>query len=130
MDVNRRKKKKSKRYSESFKREVIEYYLSHRCSKQHVWNKFVDDREEKGSILKWMRQLDYVGLKRKKTKWSRTMDEEDSLKDDAAKQSDREKKLKSELKEARLEIIAYKKMIAQIEKEYKIPFSKKSDTKS
>jgi len=41
-----------------------------------------------------------------------------------------EKQIKAELKEAQLQIIAYKKMIAQIEKESKISFSKKSETKS
>jgi len=129
MGVNQRKGKSSRSYSESFKRGVIEYYLSHDKSKQYVWNKFVNDREEKGSILKWMRQLDYV-VEGKNTKWSRTMDKEDFLEEDTLKQSAVEKQLKAELKEARLQIIAYKKMIAQIEKEYKIPFSKKSDTKS
>ena len=129
MGVNQRRRKSSRSYSDSFKRGVIEYYLSHDKSKQYVWNKFVNDREEKGSILKWMRQLDYV-VEGKNTKWSRTMDKEDFLEEDTIKQSALEKQLKAELKEARLQIIAYKKMIAQIEKEYKIPFSKKSDTKS
>jgi len=129
MGVNQRRRKSSRSYSDSFKRGVIEYYLSHDKSKQYVWNKFVNDREEKGSILKWMRQLDYV-VESKNTKWSRTMDKEDFLEEDTIKQSALEKQLKAELKEARLQIIAYKKMIAQIEKEYKIPFSKKSDTKS
>ena len=127
MGVNQIKKKKVRVYSETFKRGVVEYYLSHDYCKQYVWNKFVNSNQEKGSLLKWMRQLGYAETNSIRINPSNYMEKETTNKTHQSKEL---KRLKAELKDARLQIIAYKKMIDIIEKDYKVPFSKKSDTKS
>ena len=46
-------------FNESERRAIIEEYLSSNLSKVEIWRKYTGYQEEHGSLLKWMRKLDY-----------------------------------------------------------------------
>jgi len=103
-------------YCTSFKKEVVDYYLTNTYTKQYVWEKFTGAKEEKGTILKWMRQLDYIEVEKKKPRYNKFM-------------KNKIKELEARLKEAELKAKAYRQMISIAEKQFNIEIEKKLDTK-
>ena len=41
---------------------IIEEYLQTGCKKRDIWEKYTGQSEEKGNLLKWMRQLGYEDI--------------------------------------------------------------------
>ena len=117
-------------YTRSFKKKVIEEYLSTGCSKMFLIRKY--QIRFKSAIQTWMRVLGYsdpcrplqnitfgeiiiTPLAKKKLTGG-----------DAEK---RIRELERQLEDEKLRSEAYARIIAKAEKEYKIPITKKSDTK-
>ncbi len=111
-------------YCTSFKKEVVDYYLANTYTKQYVWEKFTGAKEEKGTILKWMRQLDYIEVEKKKPRYNKFMKNKS-----ASLESDKIKELEERLEEAELKAKAYRQMISIAEKQFNIEIEKKLDTK-
>jgi len=117
-------KQNTRSYSEAFKRQVIEYYLSHDCTKQEVWKRFTGHHEEHGTLLRWMRKLGYT-TEEKLSKYMKG--EKDELKN--LVEEERIRILEQRLRDAELKAIAYSKMIDLAEEKFKISIRKKFDTK-
>ena len=120
-------------FTETLKRQVIDYYLLHGCTKKEVWEKFIGKDEERGRILRWMRQLGYAKAEVKRVSYlkvmSRKADKESSDLKDRASENELIKKLRKELEEEKLKALAYSKMIDLAEREFNISIRKKYDTK-
>jgi len=122
-------------YNEPFKRELIEYYLSHSYTKRDVWKKFTGYEREHGQIIVWMRKLGYVDDKplNRSRFTSRNiegiMKEKDVSRLNNSNIDKRIDDLKNQLKEAELKAIAYSKMIDIAEEQFKIVIRKKLNTK-
>lgn len=58
--------KSPKYFSESEKRHVIEEYLHSDMSKQRIWEKYIGQPEEHGSLLRCIRQLGYIDFSTEK----------------------------------------------------------------
>ena len=135
MSVKSSLKKAPNYYSESFKRELIEYYLSNPYTKRDVWRKFTGYDREHGQIIVWMRKLGYVDeefINRSKftsSNLENIMKEKDVNRLNNSNNDKRINELKSQLEEAELKAIAYSKMIDIAEEKFKIAIRKKLNTK-
>ncbi len=121
-----------RKFTEVLKRQVIDYYLLHGCSKREVWEMFIGQDEERGRILRWMRQLKYVTTQTDASSYLEIMDNEfnrdiSDIKDEDY--NERIKELTKQLEEAKLKTLAYSKMIEIAEQEFKISIRKKFNTK-
>lgn len=122
-------------YSESFKRELIEYYLSNSYTKRDVWEKFTGYEREHGQIIVWMRKLGYVdnkplnGSRFTSRNSKKIMKEKDVNRLNDSNNDKQIENLKSRLEEAELKAIAYSKMIDIAEEKFKIAIRKKLNTK-
>ena len=56
----RSKQRPSVYFSVKQKHKIIKAYLEGNKSKAAIWEEFTGEREEKGKLLKWMRQLGYI----------------------------------------------------------------------
>lgn len=124
MNQKKEVKQLTRSYSETFKRQVIEYYLSNEYTKQEVWKKFTGHYEEHGTLLRWMRKLGYTSNKKQQKFMEGEKDELENL-----VEQERIRVLEQRLREAELKAIAYSKMIDIAEKEFKISIRKKFNTK-
>lgn len=123
--MNKKDVKHSTRsYTETFKRQVIEYYLANEYTKQEVWKKFTGQYEEHGTLLRWMRKLGYT-TNQKLSKYMKG--KKDELKN--LVEEERIKVLEQRLRDAELKAIAYSKMIDLAEEKFKISIRKKFDAK-
>ena len=122
-------------YSESFKRELIEYYLSHSYTKRDVWEKFTGYEREHGQIIVWMRKLGYVDKKPLNRSRFTSKNIENIMKEKdvnrliISNNDKRIEELKNRLEETELKAIAYSKMIDIAEEKFKIVIRKKLNTK-
>ncbi|MFT6807181.1 MAG: transposase [Saprospiraceae bacterium] len=127
------KRKKSRHFTEMFKRQVIDYYLLHRCPKIEVWKKYIGEEEEHGRILRWMRQLGYVDTEVRRVSYLNVMsqktDHESSELKGNLHENELVKQLRKQLEEEKLKAIAYSKMIDIAEEEFNISIRKKCNTK-
>lgn len=118
-------------FTETLKRQVIEYYLSNYVTKTEVWEKFIGKDEERGRILRWMRQLGYAEEKIKRRPYLKVMNKDQKNSGSKDTVSDRQlvEELRGQLEEEKLKAIAYSKMIDIAEKEFNISIRKKLNTK-
>lgn len=118
-------------FTETLKRQVIEYYQSNYCTKTEVWEKFIGKDEERGRILRWMRQLGYPEGNIIHRPYLNVMNKDQKKSGSKDKVSDKQlvEELRKQLEEEKLKAIAYSKMIDIAEKEFKISIRKKSNTK-
>ena len=127
------RRRKSRHFTETFKREVIDYYLSHYDSKKEVWKKFIGEDVERGRITRWMCQLGYVKAEVKQVAYLNVMghktDQNNSEPKGKLHENELVKELRKQLEEERLKTIAYSKMIDIAEEEFKISIRKKYNTK-
>ena len=140
---------KSPKYFSELEREyIIQEYLSTRCTKREIWEKYTGQKVEHGGLLRWMRALGYV--KQVKVGQTSFVQSDTSL----FKKSDQMQKdkltthqesttqeltpvelqnkiarLERELELAKMRAFTYSTMIDVAEKEFNIPIRKKSDTK-
>lgn len=124
MEQKNKRKKLTSSYSETFKRQVIEYYLANDYTKREVWKKFTGQYEEHGTLLRWMRKLGYTSKEKLQKFMKGEKDELENL-----VEQERIIVLEQRLKEAELKAIAYSKMIDIAEKKFQISIRKKFDTK-
>lgn len=127
-------RRRSRQYTETEKREVIDYFLSHDYTKSFVWKKFIGDSSDHGQILRWMRQLDYDESLARKIYYIGEMsnvnkNNDTPIKSECLDESSRIEELKKQLSEAELRAEAYLKMVEIAELEFKISIRKKYNTK-
>jgi transposase len=126
--------KKPGEYIESEKRVIIEKYLSSESTKREIWEKYTGQKEEKGSLLRWMRQLGYAD---KKSNFAEKVQEEQKMAEETLdvnfeklQLERRIKELEQRLETAELQRIAYQMMVEMAEKEFNISIKKKYHTQS
>ena len=122
------KNKYSIRYSRAFKLRVCEAYLQSSLTKREIWKKFTGNKEEHGSLLKWLRELGYEKYDQKpifaiemKNKEAAT----EPFSEDTIALQQKIKLLERQLEEEKLKSLAYSTMIDIAEKELKISIRKK-----
>lgn len=112
---------------------IIEEYLHTGCQKREIWKKYTGRPEEKGSLLRWMRQLGYdIPPKWRKLGTSLNIDMAKNFKNQSFSEQDlikRVKELEKALIESELRATALDTMIEVAESELKISIRKKSSTK-
>src|SRR5687768_3776932 len=59
--MTKRKRSKLRSIRKSQRREIIEEYLRGEETKAAVWKRHTGEEKEKGKLLRWMRQLGYLG---------------------------------------------------------------------
>jgi len=127
------KQRPSKFFSVKQKHEIIKAYLEGSKSKQQVWQEFTGDEEEKGQIIKYMRQLGYLEAKVKKKPATFYMKDKTASKPVPLPPKDEKDaeidKLKKELQDCHIREQYYLTMIEIAENELKISIRKKSCTK-
>lgn len=120
MKGKKRPRRPSKGYSEVFKRKVCEEYLNTSCTKVYLLRKY--NIKFRSAVQYWLRELGYLNDKRIKLASKR---EQQSY---SWKQKELHE-LALELEQAKLEALAYRKMIEIAEQKFNLPIQKKSDTK-
>jgi hypothetical protein len=129
-------------FTESEKHQIIQEYITTKCTKQSIWEKYTGYKEEHGSLLRWMQQLGYddqintrrLNFASKQVVMSK---KKKSLKSDGAENESFEnlqlkkriKELEEQLKDAEMKAIAFSTMVDIAEREFKIPIRKKLNTK-
>jgi len=136
--LKKRIKEKTFCFSDDEKRVVIEDYLQSGATKQSIWEKYIGYGEEKGNILRWMRQLGYLpDPKQKSTTFAFQKYSMNKPKDahdtftflEYTKLQKRIVELEQQLLESELQAITYQTMIEVAERELNISIKKKSYTK-
>lgn len=59
MNMRRQNTLRRLRFTEDEKRSIIEEWLNSNCTKRAIWEKYTGQKEEKGNLLRWMRELGY-----------------------------------------------------------------------
>lgn len=122
----------SQKFDESFKRTVIEEYLSTGCSKMSLLRKY--NIYFKSAIQTWMRKLGYTdGVKPQKATFvpintiSLATNSSDKVNNDDLQK--KVKELERQLQDEKLRSEAYIRIIEKAEKELNIPIRKKPNTR-
>jgi transposase len=133
--------KSSRYYTDPERHQIIHEYLSTRITKQQIWYKYTGELTERGRLLRWMRNLGYVGnikqrvnivensegMAKKKTPEKPSIDQDESF--EMLQLKKRISDLERQLKDAELKAIAFSTMVDIAEQEFKIPIRKKFNTK-
>ena len=125
------------RFSEAEKRKIVEDYLRSGLPKREIWEKYTGRKREHGKIVSWMRQYGYApSCKEKsitfasKTGLVKKEEKKQSLSDSEILQLQKyQAELERQLRESRMESIAWQIMIEIAEKEFDISIKKKFNTK-
>ena len=119
------------RWTIEFKEKVCEAYLKSNRTKVSIWRKYTGQRNEHGTITRWLRELGYVkpvnGRKLEVMKNHNKPSEEDL--DKMRLLEKRLSELEEKVKEAEMKALAYSTMIDIAEETFKIPIRKKFDSK-
>jgi transposase len=134
---------KSRRcFTDTEKHQVIRQFLSSGLSKREIWQKYTGGADERGHLLRWMRELGYdvdtskrmpnivhnlTVMPRKQKVDKTTGDQTDSF--ESLQLKKRIAELEKQLKDAELKAIAFSTMVDIAEKEFNIPIRKKLNTK-
>jgi transposase len=119
-------------FDDTFKRKVIEEYLSTGCTKMELQRKY--DIRFKSAISTWMQRMGYAenykaaSLKFSSTKRTLLPDRIKKIKE-ARELQKRIEDLEGQLEDEKLRADAYIRIIEKAEKELKIPIRKKPNTK-
>lgn len=128
-------------FTDDERHQIIREYLSVGCTKQEIWQKYTGQTDERGRLLRWMRELGYdTKIKGRKIIIVSKLDTEPMAKrEDDIDPEDKSfetiqlrkriAQLEQQLKDAELKAIAFSTMVDIAEKEYKIPIRKKFSTK-
>jgi len=119
-------------YCESFRRKIIEEYLSSNVSKMSLLRKY--DIKMKSGIQRWMKLYGYEEKQPAVLTFTSTSSYALIRKMNTGKASKKEleekiRELERQLQDEKLRSEAYVRMIEKAEKELKIPIRKKSNTK-
>ena len=133
-------KKPSKYFADSEKHQIIQELLSLGCTKREIWEKYTGQEEERGQLLRWMRQLGYdTSVKTRRPNFAatnhalmakKTVPVEKTIDDfETLQLKKRIAELENQLKDAEMKAIAFSTMVDIAEKEFNIPIRKKFNTK-
>ena len=117
-------------FDESFKRMVIEEYLSTKCSKMELLKKY--NIHFKSAIQTWMRKLGYEDIPRfQSVKFDGNLPFTVAMpKNENVRELQRRiQELEQQLQDEKLRSEAYSRIIEKAEKELKLPIRKKPATK-
>ena len=118
-------------FDESFKRMVIEEYLSTKCNKLDLLRKY--NIHFKSAIQTWMKRLGYEDVHRsQKVKFDKTLPLTIPMLSKNENTHELEKKiheLEQQLQDEKLRSEAYSRIIDKAEKELKVSIKKKLNTK-
>jgi len=124
--------KSVKDYSISERKMIIEDYLSSGKTKREIWEKYTGQKEEHGSLLRWMRQLGYEPSNSVSSSRFVSVLETERVMGRSFETIQLEKRiaeLEKELKDCKMRSIAYSTMVDIAEKEFNISIRKKYNTK-
>lgn len=125
-------------FSDEEKHFIIKDFLSSKCTKREIWEKYTGQEEEHGQLLRWIRKFGYdTGIKTRRPNFaSKSIDMKKNITQDKATESfenlqlkKRIEELEKQLKDAELRAIAFSTMVDVAEKEFNIPVRKKFNTK-
>lgn len=112
---------------------IVEEYQRTGCTKQFIWEKYTGQPEEKGHLLRWIRQIGYeIPPKWSKLAYQNSSSMSKSTPErskEAAQLKERIAQLEKALVQSELRATALDTMIEVAEKELKINIKKKSYTK-
>jgi hypothetical protein len=112
---------------------IIEEYLQNDCTKKEIWQKYTGQSQEKGYLLKWMRQLGYnIPPKHHRfalNKFNSMTKHKEDFSIEILQLKEKIKQLEKALLNSELRATAYDTMIEMAEKELKISIRKKFNTK-
>ena len=112
---------------------IIEEYLQNDCTKKEIWQKYTGQSQEKGYLLKWMRQLGYnIPPKHSRfalNKYNSMTKHKEDFSIEILQLKEKIKQLEKALLNSELRATAYDTMIEMAEKELKISIRKKFNTK-
>jgi hypothetical protein len=121
------------------RKEMIEEYLTNKCTKEEIWKKYTGQEQEHGQMLSWMRILGYLSTPTDVRRSSRVQFQtihKDSIVRKTEYNEESREELISRLEELEkllelqtIKTEGYELMIEIAEKELQIPIRKKSDTK-
>jgi transposase-like protein len=112
------------------RRKIIEEYLQGGKSKATIWRQYTGQRHERGQLLRWMKQLDYLDNTVSEELVSLPpMSEEENKPRTKEELEARIKQLERQLQDSQLKEEAYRRMIDIAEKDLKISIRKKPNTK-
>lgn len=127
--MTRRKRSKLRSISKSQRREIIEEYLSGEETKAAVWKRHTGEKKEKGKLLRWMRQLGYLGKTDSENVIPLISMLSQKPKRTKAEMERRIKELEDQLLDSQLKEEAYRRMIDIAEKDLRVSIRKKPNTK-
>lgn len=112
---------------------IVEEYLRIGCEKRTIWERYTGQKEEKGHLLRWMRQLGYdIPPKWSKLATKKSISMPKSQSNNLIESIELKKRieeLEKALVQSELRATALETMIEVAEKELKINIKKKSYTK-
>lgn len=111
---------------------ILEEYFQTGCKKRDIWKKYTGQPEEKGYLLKWMRQLGYEDIHKKgKLAFSNanTMSKRTNESLENVQLRQKIEQLEKALIQSKLRATTLDTMIDIVEKELKISIRKKLNTK-
>lgn len=112
---------------------IVEEYLQRGCTKREIWKKYTGQAEEKGYLLRWMRQLGYdIATKWVKLSGKSSIPMSNPKANESVEHIELKEKiaqLEKALVQSELRVTALDTMIEVAEKELKINIRKKSYTK-
>jgi len=128
-------------FTDQERHQIIQEYLSLRCSKREIWQKYTGQTDEHGHLLRWMRELGYdteikgrnVNIVSNPDTMSMNKEKKNIAPGEKTFETIQLEKriieLEQQLKDAELKAIAFSAMVDIAEKEYQIPIRKKFNTK-
>jgi len=123
------------------KHKIVQEYLSSGKTKREIWEKYTGQKEEHGSLLRWMRALGYQFDDKGKSFNFTSVNKNKSMSKDSQSREDKEaefellqlkeriSELEHQLKAAEMKAIAFSTMVDIAENEFNIPIRKKYNTK-
>lgn len=121
-------KRKTTSFGPSQRRAIVEEYLNSGKTKAAIWRHHTGEKQERGQLLRWMRQLGYLDNTVSEKIVPLRMPKSTSKKSHAELEK-RIKELENQLLDSQLKEEAYRRMIDIAEKDLKISIRKKPDTK-
>jgi transposase-like protein len=122
-------KRKTTSFGPSQRRAIVEEYLNSNSTKAAVWRKHTGEKQERGQLLRWMRQLGYLDNTVCEKIVPLDMAKEKRKQQSKAELEKRVRELENQLLDSQLKEEGYRRMIDIAEKDLKISIRKKPDTK-
>jgi hypothetical protein len=131
--TNINKVKPPSEFSLAERKIIIEEFLSSSLTKTEIWKKYTGQKEEHGSIIKWMRMLGYsIPINSNKLAVQKPVEmstESNTIINENLALKEKVKQLEVALIQSELRATAFETMINVAEKELKVSIKKKSFTK-